>query len=302
MRRPTGYGASTVETRAWQARRVMDFPHAGDLMVISTVYPDGTVAALEELIGNHGGLGGEQTDAFIFHPPDMHVAETRNAIDVFHILNAHRGAPLPPPRPTGRRRSRRIGRWQPAPGLGMVGVWLEHVFRCLIPDRDAFVGVVKDPLMTGPALLIGLLGTALLALITNDVSRADFINVPFRTLGFFTTSLAVYGVGLLLTRKGTYAKTIRAVGFAQSPALLLVFALYPPLYGVVRVVVALLIFVGVWIGTAVAFETKGWRTIVLPLVYVLLVAVVFLATLIVLGGAAVSIESIVQGLGLTPTP
>jgi hypothetical protein len=55
--------------------------------VISTVYPDGTVAALEELVGNHGGLGGEQTDAFIFHPADMEVPETRNATDVFHILN-----------------------------------------------------------------------------------------------------------------------------------------------------------------------------------------------------------------------
>ena len=76
-----GYGASTVETRAWQTQRVMDFPHAGDLMLISTVYPDGTVAALEELIGSHGGMGGEQTDAFIFHPPDMPVTETRNAID-----------------------------------------------------------------------------------------------------------------------------------------------------------------------------------------------------------------------------
>jgi len=33
------------------------------------VFEDGTVAALEELIGNHGGLGGEQTDAFLFiHP------------------------------------------------------------------------------------------------------------------------------------------------------------------------------------------------------------------------------------------
>ena len=68
-----GYGASTIETRAWQTRRVMDFPNAGDLMLISTVYPDGTVAALEELIGSHGGMGGEQTDAFIFHPPDMPV-------------------------------------------------------------------------------------------------------------------------------------------------------------------------------------------------------------------------------------
>ena len=60
-----------VALRAWQVGRVMDFPHAGDLMVVSTLYPDGTVAALEELIGNHGGMGGEQTDAFLFHPGDM---------------------------------------------------------------------------------------------------------------------------------------------------------------------------------------------------------------------------------------
>ena len=77
-----------VALRAWQVGRVMDFPHAGDLMVISTVYPDGTVAALEELIGNHGGMGGEQTDAFLFHPGHMAVPETWNSIDVFGILNA----------------------------------------------------------------------------------------------------------------------------------------------------------------------------------------------------------------------
>ncbi len=87
---PDRAGAASVETRAWQVRRVMDFPHAGDLMVISSVYTDGTVAALEELIGSHGGLGGEQTDAFIFHPAEMRVPPTRNAVDVFHILNNRR--------------------------------------------------------------------------------------------------------------------------------------------------------------------------------------------------------------------
>ena len=61
----TGHGAATVEKRVWQMKRVMDFPSAGDLWLISTVYSDGTVAALEELIGNHGGVGGPQTDAFI---------------------------------------------------------------------------------------------------------------------------------------------------------------------------------------------------------------------------------------------
>ncbi|HTP07879.1 MAG TPA: phage holin family protein [Anaerolineae bacterium] len=87
------------DLRARQVRRVADFPHVGDIMVLSTVYPDGTVAAMEELIGNHGGMGGEQTDAFLFHPDDMPVPATTNSADVFAILNARRGTPaaeIPP--------------------------------------------------------------------------------------------------------------------------------------------------------------------------------------------------------------
>ena len=91
----TGPGAAALETRVWQLRRVMDFPSAGDLWLISTIYPDGTVAALEELVGSHGGVGGEQTDAFLFHPPDLVVPETRCSTDVFHILDGHRNAPAP---------------------------------------------------------------------------------------------------------------------------------------------------------------------------------------------------------------
>jgi hypothetical protein len=43
--------------------------HVGDLVLISVVDP-GTdeVAAFEELVGCHGGLGGWQTDAVLVHP------------------------------------------------------------------------------------------------------------------------------------------------------------------------------------------------------------------------------------------
>lgn len=37
--------------RAEQLKRLAEFPHAGDLIIISTLYPDGTVAAFEELVG-----------------------------------------------------------------------------------------------------------------------------------------------------------------------------------------------------------------------------------------------------------
>ena len=85
-----------ADFRAEQVKRVADFPHTGDLMVMSTLYSDGTVAAMEELIGNHGGLGGEQTDAFILHSMDMPVPETSNSADVFAILDSRRGLPGAP--------------------------------------------------------------------------------------------------------------------------------------------------------------------------------------------------------------
>ncbi len=73
-------------SRARQLRRLADFENSGDLILNSTLYQDGTVAALEELIGNHGGLGGEQTDAYMFHPGDMHVPETSNSYEFKSIL------------------------------------------------------------------------------------------------------------------------------------------------------------------------------------------------------------------------
>ena len=45
--------------------------HAPDILFLSQYDPElGEVAAFEELIGSHGGLGGPQTEPFILHPSD----------------------------------------------------------------------------------------------------------------------------------------------------------------------------------------------------------------------------------------
>lgn len=57
-------------------RRVDAMAECGDLVVISLL--DSTtdeVAAFEELIGSHGGLGGPQTSPFILHPSDWEIDE-----------------------------------------------------------------------------------------------------------------------------------------------------------------------------------------------------------------------------------
>jgi hypothetical protein len=57
-------------------RRVSGMEHCGDLMVISLLDPaTDEVAAFEELIGSHGGLGGPQTHPFILHPAEWSIDE-----------------------------------------------------------------------------------------------------------------------------------------------------------------------------------------------------------------------------------
>ncbi len=53
-------------------RRTDGFLHCADLMLNSTLWPQfGEVAAFEELVGSHGGLGGTQSFPFVLHPSEL---------------------------------------------------------------------------------------------------------------------------------------------------------------------------------------------------------------------------------------
>lgn len=53
-------------------RRTDAFPHCADLMINSAYWPQfGEVAAFEELVGSHGGLGGTQCFPFVLHPAEL---------------------------------------------------------------------------------------------------------------------------------------------------------------------------------------------------------------------------------------
>jgi hypothetical protein len=65
--------------------RHQDAAHIGDLVVISSVDPETQeVAAFEELVGSHGGLGGWQTDAMLVHPAAWTVAGDLDGPDAVH--------------------------------------------------------------------------------------------------------------------------------------------------------------------------------------------------------------------------
>jgi uncharacterized membrane protein YvlD (DUF360 family) len=53
-------------------RRTDSFPHCPDVMVNSTYWEEtGEVAAFEELVGSHGGMGGTQSHPFVLHPAGL---------------------------------------------------------------------------------------------------------------------------------------------------------------------------------------------------------------------------------------
>ncbi|HSS03986.1 MAG TPA: alkaline phosphatase family protein, partial [Solirubrobacterales bacterium] len=52
--------------------RTDGFAHCADLMINSSIWPQfGEVAAFEELVGSHGGLGGTQCFPFVLHPAEL---------------------------------------------------------------------------------------------------------------------------------------------------------------------------------------------------------------------------------------
>ena len=56
--------------------RTHGFPTCPDILVISTYWPEEDQnAAFEELVGNHGGLGGEQSRPFLMYPAEFDLVE-----------------------------------------------------------------------------------------------------------------------------------------------------------------------------------------------------------------------------------
>ncbi len=291
-----------VGLRAWQIRRVIEFPHAGDLMVISTLYPDGTVAAFEELIGSHGGLGGEQTDAFLFHPGDMSIGPTRSATDLYHILNSRRGLAAPQPNSPAQAPQSQERVWEIRHLVqGVIrqpSRWLGRGLRCLVLEPRAYAEVVADPQMTGPALLLMLIGLATTVLFGvtgwNAATWIEQIGV------WLMAVLLIFEVGRRLGGDATYTSALRGLGFASTAHLLNLLALVPPLAPLARLIAFVVTFIATWMAAVAAHHLVGWRTLILPVAGLALFFVGLSALGVLFAGAELTITTIAQNLGLLP--
>lgn len=293
----TPYG--DADLRARQLKRLAEFPNNGDLTIISALYPDGTVAAMEELVGNHGGIGGEQTDAFLFHPPTYDVPPTSNSADVFAILNARRDI-APPPRPRAKPK-RQIESWTPATlwaGLLRARKWLPLAFRSLLLDRRAYRQAAFDPYMTAPALLLA----ASVTLLTLWFARGalDFGAWAERMAAWFLSVGVAFGAARLVRGSADWTMTLRAMGFALTVKLLEFFALFEPLAFIARVAALLALFFAMWLAVSEAHKLRGWRTLALPFLALGIAALAVAAADILFHGAAISFAAVLRALDLTP--
>jgi Yip1 domain len=255
---------------------------------------------MEELVGNHGGVGGEQTDAFIFHPKTFSIPATSNSADMFHILNLRRGLPVDTatqqktaPVLRGRDAWTYDVLWR---GLLRARLWLTIAARSMLLDRWAFRQAAFNPYMTGPALFIGLVTTLVVTLLTSGgFNLAEWMT---RLGTWFIGTLFVYGAARLLGGKGDFTSTLRATGFAQTSNLLEVLVLVTPLAPLARIAAFIVTFLATWIAASEAQKLHGWRTFLLPVAAL----VIFIASAFVLNilwnSAAISLDSLVRAYGL----
>jgi hypothetical protein len=102
----------------------------------------------------------------------------------------------------------------------------------------------------------------------------------------------------LLRGKASYTRTFRVTGFAYFAYWLTVLYFVPVAGPLFRTIGFLLGFLGIWLGTAQAHELRGWRTLLLPIVFLVVTIVVGSVLRVLLGGAALTIDTIMQDSGL----
>lgn len=232
------------DLRAEQLLRVAEFPSAGDLIINSAIYPDGQVAAFEELVGSHGGLGGQQTDAFILHPADMDVPPTSNATDIFALLDGRRGLPGEPLKPALPKAEEDQSWSRPVlmNGLRNWRLWMQRALSALLLDWRVYRDVAGDPYATGPALALAvtssLIAGATVALLQAQPHIPDvnvITSIASSLVGWIISVATAQAACRALGLPARFTPLMRALAFASTPLLLTPLLLIPqvgPILGI----------------------------------------------------------------------
>ena len=78
----------------------------------------------------------------------------------------------------------------------------------------------------------------------------------------------------------------------------MILAVVPIISPLAKIIAFILAFFGVWLGVAQAHELRGWRTLVLPVLAVVVLAVVGVVLRALFLGATLTIETLLAELGM----
>jgi hypothetical protein len=237
----------------------------------------------------------------------LEVPETRCSTDVFHILDKHRGAPVVEKPSTGEE-NEEVSDWAPGTwisGIGRVGEWTSNAVNCLLMDRSAYRRVADNPYMTGPSILFVILAAVLGSYLRTGA--LGLVSIMSAILVFLVSVgvMAISGSFLSKTDRvdttlsvSNFAKTFRAVSFAQVTYVLVPLALIPVAGPLIRLLLQFLLFVNTWLGAAEANKIRGWRTVLLPVVGYLVWAIGFSTVGMLLAGTEFAVQGILANLGI----
>lgn len=221
-------------------------------------------------------------------------------MDFMPLLKARVGLPGSAPIPE-RPEEPKVNAWSLSTwgkGLSQVGKWLGYAWHAITLNRAAYGAIARDATMTAPALLITLISQTLQSL--NSLERFDIVNILLRTVIWFVAILLLFFAGRILRGKADYTTTLRVTGFAQSAHILELLGFIPVIGPLARIMGLILTLLGVWMGTAQANEFSGWRSILLPVVYIATMAITIVFLMAVIEGTVFTVDGVLLNLGLIP--
>lgn len=214
------------ELRAEQLRYLMGFPNIGDLVIISPVYEDGTVAAYEELIGSHGGLGGQQTEPFLMYSSSIRIPEKiRNSREVYPVLKKIRNTPVP--QTAVKKAEDTTSLKALLHQIADVKRWIFVLAKTLFFSPSAYSEVTENESFNGPALLIGSVTFLSTWFVMNRFfgSGAAIVNLLILALIYGIELLAAYTAIIILRGRREPRILLRTAFFTNYFGLLWLFLL-----------------------------------------------------------------------------
>ncbi len=156
--------------------------------------------------------------------------------------------------------------------------------------------------MTGPGLLIGLAMSAASALI----GSGRFGEIPVGTtvavtmFAWLVSVFAIFLAGRFLGENGSYTRTLRTLGFARSVVVIKFLVFVPGLAPLALPLATVAGFLATWLAASEAHTIRGWRTVIFPILYVVILVAGPIVLLLLLGGAIYTVTGVLERLGIVP--